>query len=799
MSRPVASWRILLVLALVAATGCHPAQPFYLHEDGDLSHYLDKATQPETPDLDALPLGEVSNSQRPLSLSHPEFKEFWDLTLEDCVSICLNNSKIIRGGQAARLQNGQIVAGTGEGTLITNSLGRIFASSYDLAIVESNPGFQQFSLFGQPTVEGGSVDGGVAGVRQGVEAALSEFDAQISIIGNPGSQIFSSTDRPQNVNADFSGFPQVTDLRSGGLNYQLSKRTAPGTQFFLRGTTDYDRGNQRGNFQALNSTWTQVLEIEARHPLLRGGGVQINRMPIILARIGADIELMSMQAQLQDMLNNLEVRYWDLYLAYQNLETARVGRDSALGTWRIVDAKLSLGDAAVQEEAQAREQYFNFQALLESALRELYNAENELRLIMGLSATDGRLMRPKDEPTLALVEYDWGEILAESTARRPELIQQRWRIKQREMELILARNRLLPQLDVGVFYRWLGVGDDLINANRNGIDFPDAGSTAWEEMTDGDFQEAGFLLQYQMPIGFRRELAGVRHAQLLMARDKALLEEFELDVSHGLTKAVRNLDANFQLAQTNANRWAASQKEVEGLEAVYQAGRISLSDVLEAQRRRAQAQAAFWSAVTEYNKSIADLHTRKGSILEYNNISFEEGPWPQKAYWDALARARARDAGTYIDYGWTRPKVISRGATPDGSTDGVPMGATSGAEEIGTPEPTPARRLPGQGTRPQPMETRHQPSQPAIGMAGHTRKDVAAATGTSEKALTSGQGATTPAQPAAGAAEIENPYVVAKPIPKPANPVVTKTIQPASFSAPIDAAIANPLRASGRR
>jgi hypothetical protein len=66
--------------------------------------------------------------------------------------------------------------------------------------------------------------------------------------------------------------------------------------------------------------------------------------------------------------------------------------------------------------------------------------------------------------------------------------------------------------------------------------------------------------------------------------------------------------------------------------------------------------------VAEYNKSIADLHTRKGSILEYDGIGFEEGPWPQKAYWDALGRARERDAAKYIDYGWTRPKVISRGS-----------------------------------------------------------------------------------------------------------------------------------------
>jgi hypothetical protein len=55
------------------------------------------------------------------------------------------------------------------------------------------------------------------------------------------------------------------------------------------------------------------------------------------------------------------------------------------------------------------------------------------------------------------------------------------------------------------------------------------------------------LFQYQMPIGFRRELAGVRHAQLRLARDKALLEDMELDVSHGLSQAIRNLDTNLSL------------------------------------------------------------------------------------------------------------------------------------------------------------------------------------------------------------------------------------------------------------
>src|SRR5262245_66443781 len=99
MRRQFRTTRIFLACMLAACAGCQPIQPFYLHEDGDLSHYLDKATQPEAPDLHHAPLAEVENTLTPFSLANPEPKEMWDLTLEEAVQIALANSRVIRGGQ----------------------------------------------------------------------------------------------------------------------------------------------------------------------------------------------------------------------------------------------------------------------------------------------------------------------------------------------------------------------------------------------------------------------------------------------------------------------------------------------------------------------------------------------------------------------------------------------------------------------------------------------------------------------------------------------------------------------------
>ncbi len=333
---------------------------------------------------------------------------------------------------------------------------------------------------------------------------------------------------------------------------------------------------------------------------------------------------------------------------------------------------------------------------MQSALRDLLAAENRLRWLMGITPTDGALIRPIDRPTMARIEFPWQDIHTESLVRSAELRRQRWQVKQRETEMIAARNQLLPQLDLVATYRWLGMGDDLIVANRRGLNFintdpadgskpinpnpglpvgaPTPGSVAFDELTEGRFQEAQFGLQFTPPrIGARRELSGVRNAQLALVREKARLEDMELNVSHLLTTAIQNLDFNYQTAQTHFNRWVAAEKEVEALKALYEGGQATVDLVLDGQKRKAQAQADFYRAIVEYNKAIANVHFRKGSLLEYDNVTLAEGPWPKKAYWDALGQARKRDASYYLDYGWTRPHVISRGPVDQTGESSMPI------------------------------------------------------------------------------------------------------------------------------
>src|SRR5690606_8953244 len=106
--------------------------------------------------------------------------------------------------------------------------------------------------------------------RFGVEAALAEFDAQFT------TRVAAEKNN-RAVNNVFlgGGTTQITqDLLV--MQSQLSKRGVAGTQLSLRHNTDYDANNEPGNL--FPSAWTTNLEMEARQPLLQGGGVMFNRI-----------------------------------------------------------------------------------------------------------------------------------------------------------------------------------------------------------------------------------------------------------------------------------------------------------------------------------------------------------------------------------------------------------------------------------------------------------------------------------------------------------------------------------------
>jgi hypothetical protein len=288
-----------------------------------------------------------------------------------------------------------------------------------------------------------------------------------------------------------------------------------------------------------------------------------------------------------------------------------------------------------------------------------------------------------------------------------ELRRQKWQIRRRELELIASKNHLLPRLDAVGRYRWRGFGDDLFPINEPPLGRFDS---AYSDLTSGDFQEWQLGFELSVPIGFRLAHVAVRNAELLLARERAILRDQQREVVHEAADAIAELDRTYSVLHSGYNRMAASQDQLRAVQAAYDAGKTPLDLLLEAQRRRFDAAVAYTGVRAHYAVATKNVHFVKGTLLEYDGVHLVEGPWPGEAYHDAAQREASRSAPQPLNYVSSLAPVVSRGPHPQhGMGDTLPdaMPVEPHVEEtLPLEEPTPA---PPRGSRSAPPGDENRP------------------------------------------------------------------------------------------
>ena len=682
--------------------------------EADLEHYKDVVTSIDYPAVNQETPDEVSYSDEPRRIRKPRKDEVWNLGLEEAVHTALANNEIIR-------DNGQFLSTSNR--LLTNP--DFVQSVYDPAVQDTS------TLFGQ----------------QGVEAALSEFDAQFTtnlLIGR--SKNISETNSFNGISAGDTVKTTAGDFRLG-----LSKIFANGAQAsvqhnvlyqaFNNGPTGAGAGGTRlfqsyftNNPSATQNAGIPGLEFDYRHPLWAGGGTRFTRIAgpvirrptlqnipqvnqgVVISRIRTDIAIADFEQATQNLVKDVEDVYWELYLAYRRYDAELTARNSSLHTWREVKAKTDQGleGGGAADEAQARDSYFEVRARSEEALSNLYNSEGRFRRLLGLPVNDGRVIRPGDEPTTAEFLPDWRTSLVEALTRRVELRKQKWNIKSLEFQVEAAQSLTKPRLDLVTRAAINGFGDQLFGSAEHAPNGPLVGTppapnvsngrtgSFYENLLNADQTGYGIGFEFSMPIGFRAAHAQVRNLELRLCKARAALGAQELEISHELAQAFRQLDSAFQTAQTNFNRRRASERRVQAYEAQYRAGKGNVDLLLRSQISLAQAESAYYQSVVSYNRAITEMKYRKGTLLEDDNVYLGESLSHPEAYVQALRHAWARSHGRDADRLDTKPEeFVTDTSDPVELGSATYSGPADSAAPI-PPEPVPASELPVTPAKPLP-------------------------------------------------------------------------------------------------
>ena len=601
---------LVTFLILVLSAGCSSQRKASLEYEPICEPCSDVYQQIETPVVDHCDCDggcqcgsgdPLLGSLPPVTISNFHDQEAWELTIDECVHLALSNSKVLQklGG-------------------VVTSAPETVSTLYDPAITET-------------------------GNTTSVEAALSAFDAQLN-----SSLVFNHTERVFNNLFFGGGVPALTTNTTAFLT-NLSKTTAAGTQFSAQTTIDYNRNNSPVNQFGSAYDWVNLFQV--RQPLRRGAGTAVNRIAgpnavtgiyngVLISRIRSDVSLADFERSVRNLIRDVERNYWELYFAYHDLHTRLEARDAAREVWENRKLRLENGIGRPDDEAQARQQYFTFQAQSESALTGtttgqlgVLGAERTMRRLLGLPPVDGRLIRPTSDPAIAPVVLDWDQSQAITLERRVEIRRQQWLIKQRELELFASRELNQWQFDFVGNYGFRGFGDNLFGSRER------PNGSAFDDLINGDLDDWQVGVELGGAIGKRREYVAIRNAELSLAREKTILKEQKRQLLHDLNAAFVEVDRAMATIRTSYNSNVAVQEELIPKRKRVEAGQDDVFFLLDTQQRATTAASSVHRAIANYNLALIDYDFTCGKLLQRHGIKLEEGPWDSAAVANSLRRA----------------------------------------------------------------------------------------------------------------------------------------------------------------
>lgn len=413
-------------------------------------------------------------------------------------------------------------------------------------------------------------------------------------------------------------------------------------------------------FVALSTSYTPRVQFVFEQPLLQGFGVEANQLlpnhpgslliqdfrstgqgteGILISRVRADQAREQFNVQMNQLLLNVEVGYWNLYAAYHNLAAREKGLKAAFDALEFNAPRVAQGVEEPQLLPQLEQQYYTFYAQVIEARGQVLEADRSFRGLLGMRSDDGSVFAPSDKPSETPVRIDFRAAYEEGLQNRPEVLIARHELKARQLDLRAQRYARMPDLRFFSSYDVNGLGGRLAGT-------PDS---ALDSLGNNTFNSWQFGLRLSMPLGFRDANAIVRQAQLNLWRTWYTLSDAERKVLEILTQAERQAYQSYQTIQAQRKVREAAEKREKLISTRILGGQFTggsaYLQLTQAQQDLANATAAEFRSIADYNSALARIEYAKGTIQRYNNITVAEGPLPSFVQKKAVDHFRERQAG----------------------------------------------------------------------------------------------------------------------------------------------------------
>jgi outer membrane protein TolC len=329
-------------------------------------------------------------------------------------------------------------------------------------------------------------------------------------------------------------------------------------------------------------------EVDLRQPLMRGGRTYVARREILNANYDLTIEEANLQSDILRVVADTKVSYNNAILARRLIDVvlAAIERDQ-----RLIEASRELYQAARatrRDVVSAEIQLANDLARLATRRADLGRAQLELRDVLGLPIAESVL--PADEVVrFRPVEFRLGSWIERALADRPEIREILTRLERADLDLRIARNDVLPKLDLLGSYR----------RSDNEPSFQNAYNL------DNGRWLAG--VEFEIPFGNVAARERYTIAEIQYRRVNRELENQKREIELEVRREEILLEQNLEDLRAQAEIVEKSRQKLEIAVERYRLGIANNLDVTDAQEELLNSEENLLSAIVDYNNGLARL------------------------------------------------------------------------------------------------------------------------------------------------------------------------------------------------
>jgi outer membrane protein len=429
-----------------------------------------------------------------------------------------------------------------------------------------------------------------------VLSARSAFDPSLSF----------RTSRAQSVSPNYTSYIPVNQIsqKSTSANLSFGQNISTGGNW---GFGAYNSLSE-SNVERIKN-YSSYLSLSFNQPLLRGFGKQVTYSNIYLARLSGDTSIHTIENAAISLIAQVERSYWNFVYAREALSVKEMALAQADSLLVYNEKGRDLGLFMESDVAEARSAYLSRKQDVLEQENQIKVTEGDLKFLLNMASGETGAMRivPVDQPSLPEISLDVDAAIKEAVQSRPDYLAALIGIEQNKIRLSVAKNDLLPGLDMNASYRLNGSG---ATYGKNLGKIGDADTYGWS---------LGLNLTY--PLKNRNAKAGLERTEIDLNRA-------QLELDYLRNRIVTDIRSDVDKVSNNRDRIDVARQAVEANQLKLKAEQGKLVNhlstnyiVLQYQTDLANSLNLYNRAIMDYVLSVLDLRQSKGTLLKDMHIT----------------------------------------------------------------------------------------------------------------------------------------------------------------------------------